>query len=215
MGWLITLGILFLIAITPLGVRFRYNSEGILLAVILGPIKITLLPAKKKVKKEKPKKEKAPAVKEEPKPESEPEPVTDPPPAPKPKKESGGPVTDFLPLVKVALDFLGDLRRKLRIDHLELKLIMVGDDPCTLGTNYGRAWAALGNLLPLLERAFVIKKRNIEVECDFWAKEMTIIAGLDLTITIGRIVSLLVRYAYRAIREFLKINKKRKGGAAK
>ncbi len=218
MGWLITFGVLFLIAITPVGVRFRYNSEGTLLAVILGPFRLTILPAKKK-KPKKEKKSKEPKKKEE-KPTSKPEPgpVTDPPPAPKPpkqKKEKGGSLLDFLPLVKVALDFLGGFRRGLRINHLELKLIMAGDDPCDLATNYGNAWAALGNLLPQLERAFVIKKRDIEIECDFFADQTLVIAGLDLTITIGRILSLLVVTAYRGIREFLKIKKKRKGGAAK
>ncbi len=210
MGWLITLGILFLIAITPVGVRFRYNSEGTFLAVLIGPFRLTVLPAKKK----KPKKEKKQEKKTETRKEAGPK--TDPPPEPAPpqKKEKGGSLLDFLPLVKVALNFLGDFRRKLRINHLELKLIMAGDDPCDLATNYGKAWAALGNLLPQLERAFVIKKRDIEIECDFFADQMLVIAGLDITITIGRMLSLLVVYAYRGIREYLKINKKRKGGAA-
>ena len=44
MGWLIALGILVLLAITPVGVHARYNSDGILLRAIVGPVKITLLP---------------------------------------------------------------------------------------------------------------------------------------------------------------------------
>ena len=81
----------------------------------------------------------------------------------KAEKKKGGKVTDFLPLVKVALDFLGDFRRKLRIKHLELQLCMAGDDPCDLALNYGKAWAAVGNLIPQLERFFVIKKRDFSV----------------------------------------------------
>lgn len=215
MGWLITLGILFLIAILPVGARVRYNSEGVFLAIMVGPLKIKILPAKKKKKsekKEKPKKEKKTEKKK-------PDIRTQPDPAPKAKelkpKEKGGSWTDFLPLVKVALDFLGGFFRKLRVNHLELKLIMAGDDPCDLAVNYGRANAALGNLLPQLERALVIRKRDIQIECDFCAGSMTVIAGADITITIGRILSLVFVLAYRGIREYLKINKKRKGGAAK
>ncbi len=218
MGWLITVFILFLIAITPIGIKFRFNAEGTFLAVIFGFLRINILPAKKKKPKKENKSKKTEPTAEKPAIKQEPEPVTDPPPAPKPpkeKKETGGSLLDFLPLVKVALNFLGDFRRKLRINHLELKVIMAGDDPCDLATNYGRAWAALGNFLPQLERVFVIKKRDIEIECDFFADKTLVIAGLDLTITIGRIVSLFAVYAYRGIREFLKINKKRKGGAAK
>ena len=217
MGWLITLGILVLIGIAPVGVRFRYNSEGTVLSVIAGPVKIKLLPRRKK--KDKPQKEKKAGKKKKPATGKNAGSKTRPDPAPKSgeKKsgEKGGSWTDFLPLVKVVLDFLGGFLRKLRINHLELKLIMAGDDPCDLAANYGRANAAMGNLLPRLERVFVIKKRDIEIECDFWAESTAVIAGADITITIGRMLSLLCVLAFRGIREYLKINKKRKGGAAK
>ena len=48
MGWLITLGILVLLAILPLGAAVRYNSEGFSLKVIVGPVRIPVLPGKKK-----------------------------------------------------------------------------------------------------------------------------------------------------------------------
>ena len=133
----------------------------------------------------------------------------------KKKKKKGGPITDFLPIVKTALDLLNSFRKKLRIKRLDLKMIMAADDPCDLAINYGRAWAAVGNLMPQLERVFVINKRDIEVECDFTASETLVIARLDLTITLGRLLSLVFGYAIRALIEFLKIKKKRKGGAAK
>ena len=142
----------------------------------------------------------------------------EPPPKPKEKKnkeEKGGSLLDFLPLVKLAFGFLGDFRRKLRLNVLELKLIMAGGDPANLAINYGRAWAAVGNLLPQLERFFVIKKRDIQVECDFTASETLVIARLDLTITLGRLLALVFSYAIRALIAFLKIKKKRKGGAEK
>lgn len=212
MGWLITGGILFLLAILPLGVRIRYNSDGLLVRVILGPVKLTVYPVSQKEKKKT-----APESKAEPKQETEnlPKPPQ-PPKTEKPKAEkteTGGSLLDFLPLVKLALELLGDFRRKLRIDNLYLRLIMAGGDPCDLAVNYGRAWAAVGNLLPQLERLFVMKKRDIEVECDFTASETLTIARVDLTITLGRILALAVVYGIRALKEFLNIQKKRKGGA--
>ena len=216
MGWWITLGILVLLAILPLGVSVKYDSDGPLVRVIAGPLKLTVFPLPKKEKKNKKKAKKEMAKFEEP---SEKPPENPKPPAPsmkdKPPKQTGGSWTDFLPLVKVALDFLGDFRRKLRVNVLELKLIMAADDPCDLAVNYGRAWAAVGNLMPQLERLFVIKKRNVEVECDFTASETLVIARLDLTITLGRLLGAVVVFAVRALKEFLKINKKRKGGAEK
>ena len=213
MGWLITLGILLLLAVLPLGVRIRYNSEGILVKVIAGPVKITVYPLPGKKKKEKKKKEpKKTAVA----PEEENLPKPPQPPKEKKKKtEKGGSLLDFLPLVQTALDFLGDFRRKLRLDNLYLRLIMAANDPCDLAVNYGRAWAAVGNLLPQLEKWFVIKKRDIEVECDFETSKTLVIAHLDLTITLGRLLAAVVKFAVRALIEYLKIRKKRKGGAVK
>jgi hypothetical protein len=209
MGWLIAFAVIFLLAILPLGASVKYNADGPLVKVIAGPVRFTVFPMKKKEKK--PKKEKK--QKKEKEPEQMPAADAKADTQKEEKKEQGGSVLDFLPLVKVGLNFLGDFRRKLRLNRLELKLIMAGDDPCDLATNYGKAWAALGNLFPLLERAFVIKKRDIEVECDFTASEMLIIARLDITITLGRIIALAVVYGIRALREYLKIMKLRKGGA--
>ena len=214
MGWWITLAILVLLAILPLGVSVKYDSDGPLVRVILGPVRFTVFPLPKKEKKDKKQKEnkKAPAQN------------TDAPqnPAPpkkpkekKPADQKGGSWTDFLPLVKEAFRFLDVFRRKLRLNVLELKLIMAADDPCDLAVNYGRAWAAVGNLLPQLERIFVIKKRDIEVECDFTASQTLVIARLDISITLGRLLSAVVVFAVRALIEFLKIKKKRKGGAEK
>ena len=238
MGWLIALGIVALLAVLPLGASISYDSSGAVVKLIVGPLKITLFPRPKKDKKPK-KEKKAPKevpLKEEPSnPQPEPAPAPQQPqktenPSPKPekpkeeekpkqeekpKKQSGGPITDFLPLVRILLDMLGAFRRKLRLNVLELKLILAADDPCDLAINYGRAWAAVGNLLPQLEKVFVIKKRNIEVECDFEAAETRVIARLDLTITLGRIIGTVLYYGGKAGMEFMKINKKRKGGASK
>ena len=210
MGWLIAFSIIFLLAILPLGASVKYNAEGPLVRIIAGPIRFTVFPMKKKEKKEKKPKEKK-KKKEDTKKSTE-------KPKEKPKeekKEKGGSILDFLPLVQVGLDLLNDFRWKLRLNRLELKLIMAADDPADLGLNYGRAWAAVGNLMPQLEKWFVIKRRNIEVECDFTASQTLVIAHLDLTITLGRLLAAVLKFAVRALIEFLKIKKKRKGGAVK
>lgn len=231
MGWLIALGIIALLAALPLGVSASYDSDGAVVRAIIGPLKITLYPRPKKAKKPQKKNEEKTPEAAEPAPEEpvqqapepsdaaqqpQPEqPVQEPAKEEQPKKQSGGPITDFLPLVQIALEMLGAFRRRLRVNVLNLKLIMASDDPCDLAVNYGRAWAAVGNLLPQLEKVFVIKKRNIEVECDFCATQTLVVARLDLTITLGRLLATVMVYGVRAVMEFLKINKKRKGGAAK
>lgn len=227
MGWLIALGILTLLAVLPLGVSVKYDSDGPLVRLIVGPLKITLFPRPKKEKKQKKakdnKKEPEPGASEEQdeKPAElperkpgEPEQPSQTQPEPE-KKKSGGPVTDFLPLVKTVFEMLGAFRRRLRVNVLEVKVVMAGGDPADLGINYGRVWTAIGNFQPYLEKFLVIKKRKIEVECDFCAEQTLVTARLDLTITLGRILATVVYYGVKALIQFLKINKKRKGGAAK
>lgn len=214
MGWLIALGLLFLIAVFPVGVKVRYDSNGFYLGLVLGFLRIKLFPMKRKSKKKK----------EKPKPETEArkpeeEPATSQPeekPAPSQPEENpgqrGGSLTDFLPIARLALDFLNHFRRMLCVDHLQLKLILAGDDPCDLAVNYGRAWAALGNFLPMLERVVHIRKRDCEVECDFTAQQTLVIAQAEMTLRIWQAVTLMSVYGFGFIKELLILKKKRKGG---
>lgn len=203
MGWLIALGVIVLLAIMPLGVSVCYDADGPYVGLILGVVRLQIIPGKKKAdKKEKSKK------KEKPKQNNN---QTQKPAAPK----KGGSVTDFLPLLRLVFNLLIDFRRKLRVRILELKLTLAGGDPSDLAINYGRAWAALGNLEPQLDRFFIIQKKDMQVQCDFEAETTVVTARLDLTITLGRLLRLLTCYGFRGIREYLKIMKLRKGGAVK
>ena len=202
MGWLIALGVLTLLAIMPIGVSFRYDGDGPLVRVLFGAFGVTVYPSgKTKSKKEapeKPSKDNKSSMK-----------------TAKTPEKKGGKIQDFVPLVRTALDFLGDFRRKIRVRRLDLNVILAGGDPCDLGVNYGRAWAALGNLWPQLERLFVIKKRNVEIQCDFEASQTLVTACLEVTITLGRLLALVVIYGLRGIKEFMKLQKLRKGGTVK
>ena len=196
MGWYIALGILVLLAIMPVGVSLIYGEDGLFLSLLLGCVKIKLFPRPKKEKqadgkkkKKKPAKSSQPSVKAS------------------PKKKKGGKLSDFMPLVDVALSFLGSLRRKLRVKRLELDLTLAADDPCDLAVSYGKAWAAVGNLMPLLERMFVIKKRNVQVHCDFLADTTRVFLRLDITVTVGRALGLVAKYGVLALREYLKLKK--------
>ena len=217
MGWLIAAGVVTLLAVLPLGVFVRYDEAGPLVRIVAGPVKFTVFPMPQKKKKEKKKKE--PEKKADP--SSAEENLPQPPKPPekkredKPKEEKkGGSITDFIPFVKLAVNFLGDFRRKLRMNELFLRLTLASSDPCDLAVNYGKTWAAVGNLMPALERWFVIKKRDVEVQCDFTASATLVNARLELTITLGRLLALIFVYAFRALKEYLHFKKIRKGGAA-
>ena len=200
-GWLIALFIVILLAILPLGVSVIYNEDGPLVRVIAGFVRIKVFPLKKKEKKAEKKKKKK-TKKTSGKTQSKRKPSS-----------KGGSIMDFLPLLKVAVDFLDGFWRKLRVNTLEMKLVLAGGDPCDLGLNYGKAWEVLGNITPYLDRVFVFKKRDLDVACDFEGSKTLIYVRLDLTITLGRLLVLVFTAAFRALKVYLEIMKKRKGGA--
>lgn len=202
MGWLIALGVLALLAVLPLGISGIYDQNGPAAKLLIGPVSISLYPAKNgREKKEKQEKRADDKTKKA--------------AAQQAQQKKGGALSELLPLIGIAVDFLGDLRRKLRVKRLELLLVMAGDDPCDLAVNYGRAWAAVGNIMPQLERLFVIKKRNVNVACDFVETRTTVYVHLDITITLGRLLVLLTRYGFRALRVVLNNTENKKGGAVK
>ena len=135
-GWLIAGGILFLLAILPLGVRFRYNEQGFAMKILAGPFKIPFsIPKMEKSPKDTPEKEKK-------KPKESKNPKED--------AQKGGSWKDFLPLVSVGLDFLGDLRRKLRFDHINITCDFAASEPLV---------AAAGDVTLTLGRAICLTVR--------------------------------------------------------
>lgn len=197
MGWLIFLGILALLGCLPLGVRLNFDEGGVRAAVLIGRIPVRMYPVPRwlqNMTSKHQKKEQSP----EPKPKGA---------APQSQAQPGGGIRRFLPFVRLGLELLGDFRRKLRVNFLRLRLTLAGEDPCDLAVNYGRAWAALGNLMPNLERALVIRKRDVEIQCDFQAEETTVVFAMDLTMTLGRLLGLALDYGLRALKLFLTMKK--------
>lgn len=197
MGWLIFLGVLVLLGCLPLGVRLNFDEGGFRAAVLIGRIPVRLYPVPKwlqNMTSRHKKEEQSP----EPKPKGA---------EPQSQEQPGGGIRRFLPFVRLGLELLGDFRRKLRVNFLRLRLTLAGEDPCDLAVNYGRAWAALGNLMPNLERALVIRKRDVEVQCDFQAEETTVVFAMDLTMTLGRLLGLALGYGLRALKLFLTMKK--------
>lgn len=192
MGWLIAFAILAGIAMLPVGIRGLYRDSETGVWLLVGPLKFRLYPTKPKEENRTSHSKKKTANS---------------------NGKKGGKLQDFLPLAQTVLDFLNQLRKKVGVKNLELKVILAGDDPCDLAVNYGRAWAALGNLMPQLDRALKIRKKDIEVECDFTAETTRVYAKVDATVSVARALHLGGRYGVKIIKDILKLKKLRKGGA--
>ena len=205
---LVILAVLVLIGCIPVGVDAAYGEGSVLLSAKIGFFRLQILPAKpKKPKKPKKSKQQKPAA------SSAPSAAPDAPTAetaPQKKLALPGGLNGILRLVNLALSTLGDLRRKLRVEELTLHVTFAGDDPADAALHYGQAWAAVGALMPALDRLFVIKKRDICPILDYNREQMSVDAHLILTITIGRALAL----GLKAGLGFLKLlNDSKKGGA--
>ncbi len=194
-----------LIPVLPIGLLVIYGQNGFSLFALVGFIKIPLDFDKSEENAEK-KTEKDPKLKNDLKK------LTSRAKSAITEKD-GGNLSEFLPLLDAVIKLLGDLRKKIIVKSIELNLVLGGDDACNLALNYGRAWAAVGNIMPLLERVFRIKKRNIQVNCDFTALSTKIYTRLRITITLWRLISLLAKYGVPVYREYQKIINNNEGGA--
>ena len=184
---LILLAVLWLLSLIRLGGRVRYGAEGLFVWVLAGPLKLQVLPPKpkeKKPKKEKKKKE-PPAVAEQHKKE--------------PKEGQPGALSRLMQLLPVAGQACGALKRKIRIDDLDLQLIWGGSDPAAIALGYGQANAALGMIWPILDNNFKVKRHSFQIDLDYGRTQPGVELTAALTFTIGQIVTLSVHYGVKAL----------------
>lgn len=190
--------ILFLLSLIRVGGMVDYAAGGLTVRLLAGPLHMTVFPFPKR-KKERPKKEK----KEKP----------DQAPGPDEKAPGGSLdlIKEFLPLVT---DAAGSLRRKIRVDRLEMDLTVGAPDPAMAAIAFGGANAALGMLVPLLENAFQIKERRLRTAVDFNAKVPVVAIRAALTLTIGQGAAFALHFGIRALGILLAHRKRREAKSA-
>lgn len=181
MWWIIPLAIAAVItglAFLPVGLRVVYDKEGLVVKLLVGviPYKLNLT----EINERKYERRMKLKQKMEENPNYEPRII-----------RPDGTLREFFPLLDLYLQLLFNEKYKLRVKLLELKLTMANDDPFDLAMNYGKAWTIINGLMPQLERFFNIKKRKLDVGCDFLAEETMIYARADLLIPLARLIAAL------------------------
>ena len=88
---------------------------------------------------------------------------------------------------------LGDVHRRLLVRRLVLWVKLGCEDPCDLAVRYSRAWAAVGGAMPLLERAFRLRRKDIRIFCDFLAETTELYWNLELVACPARLLWVLLR----------------------
>lgn len=202
-GWLVVLAVVLLLAsipFWPVGLVAVYRNNGLELAVRLGFLKFKLDPEGSTLRDlivpvlEREAEVFASTIKA------------------KVSHDKGGKLSDLVPLLKALWRLLGDLRRKVRVKRLDMCLTLAGGDPCDLALNYGKAWAAVGNIVSFLENFLIIKKRNVQVNTDFLGDTTRVYLKVFANMTIWRLFSLLMKHGLPLRDEYKKFLNIDEGG---
>lgn len=181
---------LFLLSLVRLGGGVKYSQDGLYVRLRVGRLSFLVYPRRKKEKGDPPK---APKEKPGEKPKQEPE----------KEREHGGPlelVKRYLPLVCEAA---GELKRKIRVDTLWLELTMAGENAAAAAMAYGYANMALGMLWPLLEQNFEIRDPRVNTRVEFETSAPTVYINAALSLRLGQLVSLTLRFGWKFLRLYL------------
>lgn len=179
--------LLALLCLTQVGVEAAFGGgRPLRLDVRLGPLRLHILPGKKRAGQEKPKKEKK-ARKEKKKPPEEPEKKKRKKLPFKPEDVKDGLRTLFTALGR-ALRRIG---RGVRLHPFRLSLTLGGrEDPAAAAENYGRVQTAVWNGMPVLERLMDIPEPSIHTGVDFDAAGTEAEGDVGVTFRIGTLLAL-------------------------
>lgn len=193
---LIIAALIVLLLTVPFGVHAAYIGGELRLDARLLWFNIPLIPGRerkkrpeKKRKKERPAKEEKAAGEEE-----------------KERKKKGLPAIDrseLAPLLRLALKTLDRFRKKFTVNRLMIHFIAAAEDPYDAAMMYGYANAAAGIIGGLSERGWDIRSRDIQTAVDFESTEPAVDAEITVTISLGRMLAVLLAAAWG----FLKIKR--------
>ncbi|MGI6030602.1 MAG: DUF2953 domain-containing protein [Eubacteriales bacterium] len=192
MLWLavIVAGVLALVLLTRVSVRLRYDSRlQILLQIWWFRLDLLHLPTGKRKKK--------PSKDAGKKTESTPSSVSKPGIVQRTERVFAL-VRTFLEPTLAALEAL---QKRLRVDKLQLHIVVGCDDPAVTGMVYGSICAGMNSFLLFLEEHLHIRKRDVQVEPDFVHGESGALCDLIFSIRVWNLLVVALIFGYTWCRE--------------
>ncbi len=190
---LMILLIFLLISLIRVGLVAEYTEAGFALRVRVGPLRITVLPMKKK----------------KPRQERKEEETLPPAQQPEPQKKGGVAKLAF-DLVKPVIEAGGRLRRKIRIDRLELVLTVASTDPAKTAICYGQANAVLGTIWYPMQQAFQVKDAHFHTEASYDQTKPTLYFWAAVSLTIGQGIVVMFPLGCKALARVLRYRQEQK-----
>lgn len=152
----ILLALILLLLFLRVGVRLTFG-DALRVDARVGPVRIAVVPKKKKPEGKVKKEKDAPPAEEK----------------PKEKKKTGLTFEDIRKAVPALFEAvkgaLRKTRQRMRIDPMRLSLTFGGDDPAKTSEMYGWASTVMWTLMPQLEQFLKIPDPSIHLDVDFQA----------------------------------------------
>ena len=189
--------LLLLLCLIRVGVLVRFGNE-LIVTVRLGVFRFQVFPEKKRAKeKQKPKRKPPQSAKG--KKQAFPKPTFS------DVREAAG---VLWPSIKKAL---GRSRRGIRIDPMELSVVLGGqEEPADAAQQYGTLQGTVWTVVPALEQLLVLPHPRIHIDIDFSAETVRASGQVGLSARIGTLVRIGLTLAIPALRWLLTYLKKKK-----
>ncbi len=192
-----------LIALIPVGVFLQYGDSSLLVRAVLGPVRLTLYPRRpagdrrkaRKLRRLQKKRDKLRRKQESRK--------TD---LPVVRKKLS--LSELYSLAKPLLELLGQMRRKLLVRELTVQVSFGGPDAARTAICYGRAWALIGAVTPLLENAFRIQNRKIDAVLGSTEDTIQLFLRMEIRMRIGTGFFLALKAGFRVLKTIMQKKKK-------
>ena len=166
----------------PVGVAADYDSNGFKLKLKIAFIRIT--PDFSKKKKDKPENK---------------------------KRKLDFTLEEWLETIRLILQTVGRLGKKLVCDRLKFVFVSSADDPYDAAMRYNTVSAALHTLVPLIKQKLTVKNTDIRLSTDYDSEKSIIEAGITLTLRIVWFVLIAPAAAVSFVKILSESKKRRKG----
>jgi hypothetical protein len=216
---LVLLGIVLLLILVGqirLGGRVEYSQEGVTAWIRICGISKQLFPKltltrsqeEKAAEKKRKKEEKARRKKEAKAKKSSQKKEKTPKTEEKTEKRPGGSLELVRGLLPVIIQALGALKKRIRIDRLIVHYVAGGTDAAQVAISYGKLSAGAAGIVALLNNNFKVKRQEVTMDVNFLAESPTIYLDAGLSLTVGQILYLAVRYGIASLKVFLRQRRK-------
>lgn len=197
----IILLIFLLIGFLRIGAIASFGNE-LRVKLLLGHLRLTVYPRQKKANKEKKPKEEKPKEEKTPKEPKQRRAI------PKPTLE------ELIDLIETALSALGATVKRackrVRIDPLDVTVVLGGDDPALIAAAYGMASAAMFADMPKMEEKFYIPNPSLHLRMDFEAEGPSAAGSIGVSLRICDLFAIAFTLLIPMAKWFLRFKKAHK-----